>query len=278
MLIDSHQHFLEDRPETYPWMGPGLEPLMRAFGPEDLAAATQDLGLSGSILIQARQTLEETAWLQTIAARQPRILGVVGWLPLRDATLSAVLDRFVQGGKAVGVRHVVHDEPDDRFILDPAFNDGLDQIAAHGLVYDLLLQPRHLEPARECVQQHPDLSFVLDHGAKPSIAGSAPDPSWVAGIRTLAEAPNVACKVSGLVTEATQDPCKPDTLRPWFDTLVDAFGPRRLLFGSDWPVCLLRGSYRQWFDCVQGWTCDWTPGDREALFGLNAARIYLKAA
>ncbi len=273
MLLDAHQHFWRYDPVEYPWIPP-QSALARDWLPGDLEAVQQPLGLNGSIAVQARQSVAESDWLLGLADADESVKGVVGWVDLQADNLEEDLARLTRHPKFVGVRHVVQDETDDRFLLKPAFLRGVSRLNDFGLTYDILIYPQQLPAAIEFVQQLPEQPFVLDHIAKPFIRGEMISP-WDEQIRQLAAFPNVMCKLSGMVTEADHANWKPEDFRPYFDVVVDAFTPQRLMWGSDWPVCRLAGSYEQVYRLVEGLTAGWSATDREALFGGNCARFYL---
>jgi L-fuconolactonase len=225
------------------------------------------------VAVQARQTLEETAWLLELAAEHAFIKGVVGWVDLCGSDLEAQLERFSSDPKFRGVRHVVQDEADDGFMLRDEFLRGIGGLAGHGLVYDILIFARHLPVACEMVARFPEQPFVLDHIAKPPIKAGLLEP-WAAGIKRLASFPNVGCKVSGMVTEADWSAWQPADLRPYSDVVLEAFGPGRLLFGSDWPVCTLAGSYEQVLGIVTGAIGRLSGDEQSAILGENARRFY----
>jgi L-fuconolactonase len=270
VIIDAHHHLWRCDPADYPWIGANDLVLRRDFGATELEAACSETGVDGTVVVQARQTLGETRWLLDQASRSPRILGVVGWVPLQDPALPGILERIAEPA-LVGVRHVVQDEPDPDFLLRPAVARGIDLLAGRGLVYDLLVRAAQLPQAIRCVDAHPAQRFVLDHAAKPDFTeGLEP---WAGRIRDLARRPNVCCKISGLATEMGLG-WTPDRLRPWVDVLLDAFGPGRLLFASDWPVCLLATGYQRWFDGVAMLIAGLTAGERAAVLGDNAVAAY----
>ncbi len=270
--IDSHQHFWKYSPEEYPWIPPG-SPLHRDWLPEDLAPLQAPLGLDGSIAVQARQSLEESRWLLGLAEKDPRILGVVGWVDLRSERVTEELASLAAHPRFVGVRHVVQDEPDDRFLIGADFVRGLKQLQAFRLRYDLLLFPKQLPAAIELVEEMPGQLFVLDHCAKPPVAAGTLQP-WADLIARLASHPNVFCKVSGLVTEANWATWTLEGLRPYLDVVEAAFGRDRLMWGSDWPVALFASSYARWFETTREWVAGWEPKEQAAFFGGNAARFY----
>ena len=242
MFVDAHQHFWIYRPEEYGWINDPMAALRRDFLPDDLKPELERAGFQGSVAVQARQTLEETRWLLELAERSPSILGVVGWVDLRSAEVPSQLKEFARNPKLVGIRHVVQAEPDDRFLLRPEFLSGISVLEEFDLAYDILIYTRHLSVAAEFVERFPRQRFVLDHLAKPPIKSGEID-EWAEGIRRLAEFPNVYCKLSGLVTEADWQHWKPEHITPYLDVAFQAFGPDRLMIGSDWPVCLVAAGY-----------------------------------
>lgn len=275
MRIDAHQHLWAFDEGEYAWIvEAGLDGLRRDFLGPDLDAVLEAHGIDGSVAVQARQTEEETRFLLESAREHPRILGVVGWVDLADEPArEGALDRFGADPRLVGVRHVVQDEPEG-FLDDAAFRAGVARLGARGLVYDLLVYERQLEEALRFVDALPaDLPVVLDHIAKPRIADGALEP-WRERFRDLARRPNVTCKVSGLVTEADHAAWTEDGLRPYLDVALEAFGPGRLMFGSDWPVATLAATYGRWLGVVEAWAAPLSEEERAALFGGTAARVY----
>ena len=208
-----------------------------------------------------------------LAAAHPGILGVVGWVDLRSPDLAEQLQAFAGQEKLVGVRHVVQDEPDPRFLLGEAFVQGLRQLQAHGLTYDLLLFPPQLPAAVELVGMLPEQPFVLDHLAKPLIKSGTLDP-WQADLRALARHEHVSCKLSGMVTEAAWQGWKPTDFKPYLEVALDAFGPSRLMYGSDWPVCLLAGEYSQVFELVDDFLAALSDTERQQVLGTTATHFY----
>ena len=212
MLIDAHQHFWHYNPKEYGWISDRMEKLKRDFLPADLIPELQAMKFEGTIAVQARQSLEETRWLLTLADENNFIKGVVGWVDLCSEEAEDQLKEFSANSKFVGVRHVVHDEPDDRFMARKDFRRGISSLQKYSLTYDLLIFPKHLPLAMELVKEFPDQPFVLDHIAKPDIKGQRREP-WASGIRKLAQLPNVYCKLSGMVTEADWKSWKKDDFR-----------------------------------------------------------------
>ena len=273
MRIDAHQHFWIYDPREYGWIDDSMAPLRRDFLPADLKPELENNSFDGAVAVQARQTLEETRWLLDLAANASYIRGVVGWVDLRSPDVRSQLEAFAGSRKLVGIRHIVQSEPDDRFLLHPDFLRGIAVLAEFDLAYDILIYPRHLPVAAEFVHRFPGQRFVLDHLAKPPIK-SGEVQAWASGIRDIAAAPNVFCKLSGLVTEADWHQWKPEHFTPYLDIAFQYFGPERLMIGSDWPVCTVAGSYAQAIDLVKNYLSQHGQEVREAVLGGNAARFW----
>ena len=273
MRIDSHQHFWKYDPAEYGWIQPDW-PIRRDYLPADLLPELHSSKLDGCIAVQARQSLEESRWLLELADQSPCIKGVVGWVDLRSADVAAQLEMFAKHSKFVGVRHVVQDEPDDSFMLGREFLHGIGLLKSFKLTYDILIYPRQLPAAIELVKQFPEQPFVLDHIAKPSIKTRAMAP-WDRQIRELAKHQNVFCKISGMATEADWNSWLPSDVRPYLDVVFEAFGVERLMYGSDWPVALLAGSYRQTYDLAHEYVAGLGISAERAIFGVNAEHFYL---
>ena len=271
--IDSHQHFWIYNSEDYPWMDESRGPLRVDIMPPDLQPLLAATGIDGTVAVQARQNLRETEFLLELADRYDFIRGVVGWVDMRAEDLEAQLERFVPHPKMVGVRHIVHDEAADRFMLGGNFLHGMAQLKAYDLCYDLLLFPRHLPIAIDVVKQFPRQRFVLDHIAKPFIKDGILEP-WASDIRQLASFENVWCKVSGMVTEAAWGAWTQDDFRPYLDVVFDCFGVQRLMFGSDWPVCTLAGSYSEVVGIVESYIAGLSTDEQAAVTGGNARNFY----
>jgi L-fuconolactonase len=273
MHIDAHQHFWIYDPRKYRWIDETMRPLRRDFLPADLRHELKREGFQGSVAVQARQSLQETRWLLELAAQSPFILGVVGWVELRSPQAGAHLKQLAQNPKLVGIRHIVQNEPDDRFLLQRDFLRGISLLAEFDLAYDILIYPKHLHAAAELVRRFPEQRFVLDHLAKPEIKSGTIN-AWKKGIAELAAYPNVYCKLSGLVTEADWNRWKPGDMRPYLDVAFERFGPNRLLIGSDWPVCTLAGSYARVMGLVKDYLSEHSEQEREAILGGNAKRFW----
>ena len=277
MIIDAHQHFWDPARADYPWMdAPELAPIRRAFGPADLAPLLKASGIEASIVVQCRSSLEETEEFLRIAQAHPFVVGVVGWADLTDAALGETLERLrgLPGGdKLVGIRHQVHDEADPDWLLREDVQRGLTAVFAHGLAYDFLVRARELPAAIATAQAFPHARFVLDHAAKPPIAngGSA---EWVDRIKALGTCDNVWCKISGLATEAVWNDWDAERLAPFIAHAASCFGEDRLIFGSDWPVCLLAGSYGDIKGTLEGCLAKLGSGVWQKAFGANAKIAY----
>lgn len=272
MQIDSHQHFWKYNEAEYPWIGQGT-PLQRDWLPADLEREAAKVQVTGSVAVQARQTLEESRWLLKLAEASPFIKGVVGWVDLQSEKVDEDLAALSSHRRFVGVRHVVQDEPDSQFMLKPEFLRGLGKLKPFNLAYDLLLFPKQLPAAIKVVQQFPEQRFVLDHIAKPLIRAGMLLP-WREDIEELAKHSNVFCKVSGMVTEAKHQEWAKEDFRPYLDIVLEAFGEDRIMFGSDWPVCLLAGSYEQVHGLASNYFGQFSAGAQQKFFGGNATRFY----
>jgi L-fuconolactonase len=271
--IDSHNHFWRYRAHEYAWIGDDMHVIRRNFLPSDLLVNLRAAGIVGTIAVQVRQTVQETEWLLQLSDAHDFIRGVVGWVPLGEPTLNAVLERVCQHRQLKGVRHVIHDEPDDEFILRANFNRGIQQLQRFGLVYDVLIFERHLPQAIEFIDRHPGQIFVIDHVAKPRIRIKEMSP-WRERIIELAQRDNVYCKISGMVTEASWTEWKPEDLKPYFDVVLAAFGARRLMFGSDWPVLLVASSYSLWAETVQKFISHLSSTEQDRILGGTATEVY----
>lgn len=271
--IDAHHHLWQYSVDEYGWIDESMAVLQRDFLPEDLVSEMRSAGMDGAVTVQARQALEETHWLLNLADQHPEIRGIVGWAPIASPEFPVVLEALAGRPKLKGLRHVVQAEPDENFILREDFNRGIRTLRGTGLVYDVLIYERHLQQTIAFVDRHPDQVFVLDHIAKPRIREGMLEP-WAERIRELAKREKVFCKISGLVTEADWKQWTPEGLRPYLDTVVEAFGPERLMAGSDWPVCLVACGYAQWFRVLEEYFAGFSTLEREAVFGENARRAY----
>jgi L-fuconolactonase len=272
-MIDAHQHFWIYNEEQYAWINDDMQAIRRDFLPNHLIETAAPLGISGAVSVQADQSLNETERLLAYAGEYDFIRGVVGWVPLISPDVERVLASLVLHPKLKGVRHVLQDEPDAFFMLRPDFNRGVDTLRRYELAYDILIYERHLPQTIEFVDRHPDQVFVLDHVAKPRVRDAAVTP-WRENLRELAHRQNVFCKVSGLVTEANHRSWTEDQLVPYLETVLDIFGPSRLMFGSDWPVCLLAAPYSRWLEIVQNFTARLSTDEQDQIFKGTASTAY----
>ena len=273
MHIDSHQHFWKYSAQEYGWIDESMKSLRRDFLPEDLEPDLKRNNFDGCIVVQARQTLEETRWLLELANRYSFIQGVVGWVDLRSPELRQQLESLCGNSKLAGVRHIVQSEPDNRFLLQPDFLRGIAMLEEFNLTYDVLIYAFHLPVAAEFVAGFERQRFVLDHLAKPDIRGRELA-MWSQDLRELAKFQNVYCKLSGLVTEADWDNWTEEDFIPYLDVAFECFGAARLMIGSDWPVCTVAGNYSRVVDVVKNYLQKFPSEVREAVLGETAREVY----
>ena len=269
--LDAHQHFWKYSDAEYGWIDDPA--LRRDFLPANLEKELREAKIDGAVSVQARQTIGETEWLLSLAEQNKFLKAVVGWVPLTSPTVEGEIEKFAARKKLKAVRHVVQDEKDDRYILRDDFNAGVALLDKHGLAYDILIFDRHLPYAIQFVDRHPKQRFILDHIAKPRIRDGEVLP-WRDNLRAMARRPNVWCKISGVVTEADHKQWTEAQLRFYIDTAIDAFTPKRVMFGSDWPVCLSATTYKNWTDLMHRATDHFSPAERESIFGGAAAEAY----
>lgn len=275
--IDAHQHYWALSRGDYGWLRPEMVPIHRDFAPADLGPLLCDAGIAGTIAVQAAPTEAETHYLLDLAAGCDTILGVVGWSDLEAADAPARIRALAADPLLVGLRPMVHDIADDDWLLRPALAQAVAEMQAQGLVFDALVRPHHLSRLIRFAQTYPGLPVVIDHLAKPAIAAGREGAgwgSWAEGMAALAAMPQVSCKLSGMVTEAGPD-WDVERLRPFADLALGLFGPERLLWGSDWPVLRLAGTYPQWWQATTDLLASQPQAARDAILGGNAARIYL---
>lgn len=273
MRIDTHQHFWIYNSRQYAWMGPNMEKLRRDYLPDELLPLLNASNIDETVAVQARQCLEESYWLLELAGKYPFIKGVVGWVDLCSPKVEEQLEKLAQHRRLCGIRHVVHDEPDDQFMMREDFQRGIKLLANYKLTYDLLLFPRHLPVAYELVKLFPQQAFVIDHIAKPLIREHRLEP-WRTDIRKIAQFENVFCKISGLVTEANWEKWKPSDFEPFLDTVLESFGPQRLMIGSDWPVCTLAGTYSDVMQVAATYIEKLSATQQSDIWRNNAKRFY----
>jgi L-fuconolactonase len=270
-VIDAHHHLWCYSAIEYEWIDDRMAALRRDFLPADFIDELAKTGIDGAVTVQARQTLEETQWLLKLASKHKEILGVVGWAPIASSDFETSL-RTLANPKLVGLRHGVQAEPKD-FLDGEDFNRGIRAMRGTGLVYDLLIVEHQLGEAIRFIDRHPQQMFVLDHIAKPKIAAAELEP-WRTRMLELSQRSNVSCKISGMVTEDSWSQWSIESLRPYLDTVVSAFGAHRLMAGSDWPVCLVATNYAQWWQLLRSYFADFSNDERANIFGATASRIY----
>ncbi len=274
MIIDSHHHLWKYSASEYGWISDEMGVLRNEFLAPALREVAEKAGVDGFVSVQARQSITETDALLQLAEQEPLVRGVVGWFPLASPTIAETLDRYANKEKLKGVRHVVQDEPDDRFLLNQEFNRGVELLKDRNLVYDILIYARQLPAAVAFVDRHPDQSFVVDHIAKPTIVKGKFDAQWEMNLRELARRRNVTCKFSGVATEIRDAQWDVETIRPYFETALDSFSSKRLMFGSDWPVCLLKTPYKRWLSVACELVKPLSLTEQNDFFSNNAIHQY----
>ncbi len=273
MNIDAHQHFWNYQPEQYSWITSEMPQIRRDFTPEDLKPILEANDIHGCVAVQARQSPEETSYLMKLAKSHDFIKGVVGWVDLKSNKVESMLEYSSEYDQLKGFRHIVQEEKDPNFLLRPSFVRGISCLEKYGFTYDILVFPHQLGAALELVRKFPNQRFVIDHLAKPFIKDGFFD-GWAALMQAIAKAPNVWCKVSGMVTEASWSHWKYEDFIPYFDLVFEAFGTDRLMFGSDWPVCLLAGDYGQVKNILDRYLTGQDTAIKEKVFGKNAIQFY----
>jgi L-fuconolactonase len=273
MIIDAHHHYWNYNPVGFDWIDDKMSAIRRNFLPKDLEATLIGTGVTGVVTVQARQCVEETDWLLSLASEIEFMRGVVGWLPLASGNIGDLLEKYSQNRWLKAVRHVVQDEPDPDFIFGKEFNRGVALLKNFGLVYDILIFEYQLPNIIRFVDQHPDQQFVLDHIAKPRIKMNELEP-WSRNIRELSKRENVSCKISGMLTEADFENRNKNQFKPYFDIVLEAFGSTRLLYGSDWPVCLVASEYADWLDLVKCNLVQLSQYEQDLIFHKNAEIVY----
>lgn len=273
MRIDSHQHFWKYDPVRDSWITDEMAAIKRDFTPLDIQFVLERNGFGGTVAVQASESDEETNYLVRLSKEYPFIKGVVGWVDLQAADIEHRLESYKDVKVLKGFRHVVEGEEDPDFLIRPAILNGLKALANFGYTYDLLIRPRHYQATLTCVSQNPELQFVLDHIAKPPIKSREFD-EWATFIDALSVFPNVACKVSGLATEADWTGWKLDDFKQYLTHIFARFGTERIMYGSDWPVCLLAASYEESIAIVEDKLGQFTEIERNAFWAGNAIRVY----
>ena len=273
-VIDAHQHFWELGRFDYDWLqADGLEPIRRSFLPRDLQPLLTEAGVDYAVFVQTQHHLAENRWVLELTAHYPFLAGVVGWVDLSSPACEDQLLEFLEQPKFVGVRHVTHDEPDVDFIVRPEVIRGLKVLERHNVPFDLLFRLPHLKHAITLARALPNLRMVVDHLAKPSIKLQRMD-DWRETLCAAAAFPNLYCKLSGMITEADWQGWQPSDLKPYVDVALEAFGPARCMYGSDWPVCNLAGSYRQVIDALRENVARLSEHEQQAIWGETARQFY----
>ena len=271
--IDSHQHFWNYHPQKQTWMTNEMQAIKRDFLPQDLRPLLAGCQLNGSVAIQASQHEDENEFLLQLANSNPMIKGIVGWVDLRNKEIFDRLDYYNQFIKMKGFRHVIHDEPDLDFMLNPIFLNGIKALGRYGFTYDILIFHTHLKNTLAFAKLFPDQPFVINHIAKPEIRnGQFSD--WKEQLADIAALPNVYCKISGMVTEAIWKGWMPNDFDRYMGAVVELFGTKRIMYGSDWPVCTLSASYEEQYQLVSDYFAQYADAERDDIFGLNAKRFY----
>jgi L-fuconolactonase len=274
MIIDAHQHFWDQSRFRYDWLqSPAVKAINRCYLPEDLKIHLDQCGIDKSVFVQVQQSLEENRWVLKLAEENAFMAGVVGWVDLQSPEVEDQILEFKSHPKFVGVRHVVQDEPNPDFIVQPSVLRGLKMLEKHQVPYDMLFYVKHLPHAVTVAKYAPQLPLVIDHLSKPKIkSGEIKD--WASDLRAAAQCPNIYCKLSGMVTEADHAHWKSDDLKPYVDVALECFGPERLMYGSDWPVCELAASYEQVFEALKSLISKLSPTEQGQIWAGTANRFY----
>lgn len=273
MVIDSHQHFWNYHPDTHAWIGDGMDILKRDFLPNDLLIELNTHHLDGSIAVQANQSEQDTLFLHELSTQHEFIKAVVGWVNLLGSDIESRLEYFSELPKIKGFRHVVQDELDSQFMSRPDFKNGISKLDSFGFTYDILIYPHQLQSAIDLVRAFPNQKFVIDHLAKPQIENKQID-EWKRLMLQFSELDNVWCKVSGMVTEASWTGWTKEDFIPYLNIILDVFGPDKIMFGSDWPVCLLAASYGEVKEIVSDYVDELSLSEQDCIFGKNTMLFY----
>ena len=274
LTIDAHHHFWQLDRYDYAWLeAEALEPIRRNYLPADLQANIAEAGVDKTVFVQTRHNTDETKWVLELSEQNDFLIGVVGWVDLASPNCEDQLLELKQHLNFVGVRHVTHDEPDDDFIVRPEVINGLKVLQKHNVPFDLLFFVKHLKHAKTLGRELPDLPMVIDHISKPLIKEGKTE-GWIDDLKAAAEFPNMYCKLSGMITEADWKNWKPADLKPYIDQTLELFGPERCMFGTDWPVCELAGTYKEVYDSLVEVTADLSDSEKNLIFGETAAKFY----
>lgn len=273
MVIDSHQHFWKYEPVKHDWIDDNMSVIRRDFSPSDLAKVYQENSIDGCVAVQADQTLEETDFLIDLASNNNFIKGIVGWVDLRSENIENVLEKYSTNKIVKGFRHVVQGEADHNFLLRPNFSRGISLLEKYNFTYDILVFPHQLGAVLEFVKKFPNQKFVIDHIAKPYIKDGYFD-GWATMMTAIGKHENVSCKMSGMVTEAEYNTWTPEQIHPYMNTALEAFGSKRILFGSDWPVCLVAGNYNKIKKLTTDFISQLSQIEQDSIMGNNAIEFY----
>ena len=273
MIIDSHQHFWKYEPVKHDWIDDNMSVIRRDFSPSDLAKVYQENSIDGCVAVQADQTLEETDFLIDLASNNNFIKGIVGWVDLRAENIEEVLEKYSKEKIVKGFRHVVQGEPDHNFLLRPNFSRGISLLEKYNFTYDILVFPHQLGSVLEFVKKFPNQKFVIDHIAKPYIKDGYFE-GWATMMTAIGKHENVSCKMSGMVTEAEYNTWTPEQIHPYMNVALEAFGSSRILFGSDWPVCLVAGNYSKIKKLTTNFISQLSQIEQNSIMGTNAIEFY----
>jgi L-fuconolactonase len=273
MVIDSHQHFWKYEPVKHSWIDDDMSVIRKNFLPSDLAKVYQENGINGCVAVQADQTLEETDFLIDLASKNDYIKGIVGWVDLRSENIEEALEKYSKHNIVKGFRHVVQGESDHNFLLRPNFLRGISLLERYNFTYDILVFPHQLGAVLEFVKQFPKQKFVIDHIAKPYIKDGFFE-GWASQMKLISKQENVYCKMSGMITEADYNTWTLEQLNPYMDLILNVFGSNRIMFGSDWPVCLVAGNYKQVKEIVTNFIVKLSDSEQRGIMGYNAINFY----
>jgi L-fuconolactonase len=273
MVIDSHQHFWKYEPVKHSWIDDDMSVIRKNFSPSDLAKVYQENGINGCIAVQADQTLEENDFLIDLASKNDFIKGIVGWVDLRSENIEEALEKYSKHNIVKGFRHVVQGESDYNFLLRPNFLRGISLLERYNFTYDILVFPHQLGAVLEFVKQFPKQKFVIDHIAKPYIKDGFFE-GWASQMKSISKQENVYCKMSGMITEADYNTWTLEQLNPYMDLILKVFGSNRIMFGSDWPVCLVAGNYKQVKEIVTNFIVKLSDSEQRGIMGNNALNFY----
>jgi L-fuconolactonase len=273
MIIDSHQHFWQYEPIKHEWIDDSMAVIRKDFMPNDLKPVYEQNNIAGCVAVQADQTLKETDFILDLSAKNDFIKGIVGWVDLRSNSIEDTLECYKHANKLKGFRHVVQGEPDPNFLLRPDFTRGISLLEKYNYTYDILVMPHQLGAALEFVKQFPNQKFVIDHIAKPYIKDGYYD-GWALLMTEIGKIDNVSCKLSGMITEADFNTWQPSQIKPYMELVLQAFGAEKIMYGSDWPVCLVAGNYSKVKELTTEFIAKLSKNEQDAIMGQNAMNFY----